>query len=357
MTNSSPSARKKILHIISGDLWAGAEAQAHTLLKNLKPLCDVSVVLLNDGELARRLRACDIGVTIFDETKLSTWNIFSLLRSHIQRLQPDAVHTHRQKENILGAVANATTIRARCIRTAHGAPEFTGNWKTNLQRQFDIWVGNHIQDSIISVSDGLKTKLSEIYPQRKIHVVHNGVDADDLLRMAKVAEFRVKEPHKNHIGIIGRLVPVKRVDIFLNIAALFKEEAATLYHFHIIGDGPLRHQLETQATDLKLGNLITFHGNRTDVPSCIKSLNAIVMCSDHEAMPMVALEALALETPFLTHIPSLVSVLGLPISFLLEGHLEINSHFKQLIERLPHTVMPAILFDAKTNALKTWELY
>jgi L-malate glycosyltransferase len=37
------------------------------------------------------------------------------------------------------------------------------------------------------------------------------------------------------------------------------------------------------------------------MPSCIASLDAIIMCSDHEGTPMTALEALALGTPLIAH--------------------------------------------------------
>lgn len=295
MTISSPAQRKRVLHVISGDLWAGAEAQAATLLKHLKPLCDVSAVLLNEGELATRLRAYDIPVTVFDESTLSTWQILQKLRQHMKQLKPDVVHTHRQKENIVGAIANSTTVKARCVRTVHGAPEFSGGWKTKIQRALDNWVGNNLQDVIIAVSDELRTKLIGTFPENKIQVVMNGVDVEELKTKAGIANFKKAEPNKIHIGIIGRLVPVKRVDIFLETAALFKKENKTEYHFHVVGNGPLESELKAQAASLDLESIVTFHGHRSDVPSYINSLDAVVMCSDHEGLPMVALETLALD--------------------------------------------------------------
>ncbi|MDN3648167.1 glycosyltransferase [Reinekea marina] len=313
MTISSPTHQKRVLHVISGDLWAGAEAQAATLLKHLKPLCDVSAVLLNEGELANRLRGYNIPVTVLSEQKLSSWQIFLSLRKHIKQLKPDVIHTHRQKENILGALANSTSVKARCVRTVHGAPEFSGGFKTQLLRKFDNWVGNHFQDVIIAVSDDLKTKLIGTFPEHKIKVVMNGVDVEELKAKAGITEFKKAEPNKKHIGIIGRLVPVKRVDIFLETAALFKKDNHTDYHFHVVGNGPLEAQLKEHATELDINDIVTFHGHRDDVPSYINSLDAVVMCSDHEGMPMVALEALALGTKLVTQLKSLIKALSLPI--------------------------------------------
>jgi len=308
MSNLSPGSRIKVLHIISGDLWAGAEAQAHTLLKHLKPLCDVSAVLMNEGELASRLRECEIPVMIIDEGNLSAWQIFMRLRAQIRQVEPDIVHTHRQKENILGSLANATTYRAASVRTVHGAQEFSRNWRSTLQCRVDQFIGIFLQSAIIAVSVELKNKLVSCYPPSKVFVVSNGVDIAAVRKAASITEFKKMQPLVLHIGIIGRLVQVKRVDIFLEIASLARKEYTAKYHFHIIGDGPLREALEQQAAKLQIQSSVTFHGQRDDIPSCINSLDAVLMCSDHEGMPMVALEALALGKPILTHLPSLIGI-------------------------------------------------
>ena len=44
----------RVMHIISGDLWAGAEVQAFTLLQQLEARVQLHVVILNQGELSQR---------------------------------------------------------------------------------------------------------------------------------------------------------------------------------------------------------------------------------------------------------------------------------------------------------------
>ena len=71
----------RVLHLVSGDLWAGAEVATYHLLVQLARSSSVSIgaLLLNEGELARRLRSHgDIVTTVEDETQQS---FFSLLRS------------------------------------------------------------------------------------------------------------------------------------------------------------------------------------------------------------------------------------------------------------------------------------
>src|SRR5690606_678564 len=62
----------KVLHVASGDLWAGAEVQIYGLIKTLarEPAVAVSAVLLNEGTLADRLRAEGVETMVLDEQKM-----------------------------------------------------------------------------------------------------------------------------------------------------------------------------------------------------------------------------------------------------------------------------------------------
>ncbi|WP_169579651.1 glycosyltransferase [Saccharospirillum impatiens] len=296
MSISRSTEKIRVLHIISGDLWAGAEAQAYALIKQLNKDCTVAAVLMNEGELATRLRAIDIPVTVLDETRLSALRLFQGLRKAIKAFRPTVIHTHRQKENILGSLSNLTTLRARCVRTVHGASEFDGGLKTRIQRWADTACGRWLQDGVIVVSQELMDKLQGQYGAQKLYCVPNGVDLEELNEKANAGTDLVFEPDCIHIAIIGRLVPVKRVDLFLEAARLVLDRSNN-YRFHIVGDGPLEVELKTQASLLNLVEPnVQFHGHRSDIPAIIKKSDAVILCSDHEGMPMVALETLCLKT-------------------------------------------------------------
>ncbi|MEZ5583592.1 MAG: glycosyltransferase [Candidatus Competibacteraceae bacterium] len=64
---------------------------------------------------------------------------FLALRRLLRRYQPHVIHTHRQKENVLAGLANATTLRAPCVRTVHGAPEHAPPWSQLHKRLFAGW--------------------------------------------------------------------------------------------------------------------------------------------------------------------------------------------------------------------------
>jgi glycosyltransferase involved in cell wall biosynthesis len=97
-------------------------------------------------------------------------------------------------------------------------------------------------------------------------------------------------------------VKVKRVDLFLEAAALLLNEFPSRnWMFHVFGDGPLRASLETRAAFLRIGDKVVFHGHKQDVLTDMSGLHSLVICSDHEGLPMTALEAIALGVPIVAH--------------------------------------------------------
>jgi glycosyltransferase involved in cell wall biosynthesis len=298
----------KVLHIASGDLWAGAEVQLCTLLTHLHARSDTTVyaALMNEGELAKRLRALGIAVTVFDESSLGALQILKGLRALMQTLRPDVVHTHRIKENILASLANLAATRAAGVRTVHGASEHPPRGLHQLHKHLLVWLdiftGRHLQQRIIAVSQGLQAPLAQAFGAGKVVVIENGIDIAAVQAAIKPVDFREQAPAACHIGIVGRLQSVKRVDIFLEMAAqLMRTRPDIDWRFHVIGDGPLRAQLEQQANNLDIGGRITFHGHRHDSVACVAGLDALVMCSDHEGLPMTLLEAVTVGTPVLAH--------------------------------------------------------
>ena len=356
-----------VMHIISGDLWAGAEVQAYTLLKHLQPHARLHIVLMNEGELANRLRALHITVTILPETQLSAIAVLKHLVALIRELKPDIIHTHRQKENILGCIANVIAFpfarnRPKSVRTTHGAPEFKSSGKQKLQVWLDAFVGKHLQQAVIAVSDDLAKKLTSTFPQEHIRVIHNGVDCDALRASTAIADFKDAMPTHIHIGIIGRIEPVKRVDIFIEMAALLLKQPAVSQQlfFHVIGDGRLRSDMEALVVSLGITEHVRFHGHRSDMASCIASLDVIVMCSDHEGTPMTALEALALGTPLIAHdVGGLHELLHSYSAFLVQDHSP-TAYAQRLARYLNSEIpVPALSekYKAETNAAEVLALY
>jgi glycosyltransferase involved in cell wall biosynthesis len=314
------------LHIVSGDLWAGAEVQAFTLMSHLKrmPETDVAAVLMNELTLADKLRSAEVAVYITDERKSGALRIFSGLRTVLHNWQPDVIHTHREKENVLGCLGNRACRNVPSVRTVHGAKEHSATGSSSVRHRLidyaDRWCGRVLQQRVIAVTQELAGKLAHDFPVEKIVVIENGIDLEAVSSQRGIAKFRVAEPDATHIGIAGRLVEVKRLDLFLQAAALLLRECPERnWKFHIFGEGPIRPALEELSRRLRLGDRVTFHGHRHDIATCVGGLDALVICSDHEGMPMISLEAAVLGVPTVAHaVGGLVEVV--PEEFLVVRH-------------------------------------
>ncbi len=296
-----------VLHVASGDLWAGAEVMLYTLAKTLHAELNskVSIVLLNHGILEQKLRNCGVYVHILDETHLSSFQILQQLNKIIDELKPDVIHTHRTKENIIGSLAALYNHRTPSLRTVHGASEHRTplhKLAKHLIRFLNWLLGRFYQRYIIAVSPDLAKKLEHDYPKTKIKVIENGVDIDTLKQY--IPHKTTKNTNKNsyRIGIAGRLVPVKRVDLFIKSAFYLKQHHPELnINFHIYGDGPLLDILKTQVRSQQAENYIHFEGHCENITQELQTLDALVMTSDHEGLPMILLEAMCLQLPIIAH--------------------------------------------------------
>jgi glycosyltransferase involved in cell wall biosynthesis len=67
--------------------------------------------------------------------------------------------------------------------------------------------------------------------------------------------------------------------------------------FLLAGDGPLRNELEAEATSLGIGDRVLFLGDRRDIPSVLASLDVSVVPSDSESLSNVILESMAAGVP------------------------------------------------------------
>lgn len=301
----------KILHIASGDLWAGAEVQLYTLATSLHALgVNIGIVILNHGTLEQKLRQAGIDVVVLDETKLNGFRILLQLIRIIREQRPDVIHTHRLKENILGSFAALAVGNIPSLRTVHARPRYRGPFLHIPKRitYFLNWVtGRFLQDRIVTVSEELAEILAEEFPPSRIRIIENGINLDDIYRRAEHPCAR-KQDDTFRIGMVGRLVPVKRVDIFIAAARYLLElEPDPGVDFYVIGDGPLRKELESLSHESGTTRIVHFTGHQDDILRQMQDLDALMMTSDYEGLPMVLLEAMALRVPIIAH-----SIGGIP---------------------------------------------
>lgn len=292
----------KVRHIASGDLWAGAEVQVYGLLNALvrEPSVSLQAILLNDGKLAEKLRHAGVTVRIIDERRHSFREIASLVRSQLADEKIDILHTHRYKENIIGALTKRSLGIPHLVQTIHGQPEqFSGLRRLKMAAYTTAhrFVTRRYFDRIITVSDDIARTMKSIYDPGRMVTIHNAVDIDAVIAKRPAADLRRElgvSPDQPLIGNVGRMVPVKGFDLFLQFAKQLHALRPAV-RFLLVGDGPQKEVYEKLAGEYGLAGVVHFTGFRDDVWDIINALDVFVLTSRHEGVPVVMLEAMLLQ--------------------------------------------------------------
>lgn len=307
----------KVCHIVSGDLWAGAEVMAFNLLRGLlaRQNTEPFAIVLNAGRLAEELIRAGVPTRVLDETKLSFREIASSARRLIKEIRPRVIHSHRYKENAIAYLASLTEKqRPVLVGTQHGMPEMFdagARLRHRLKARANFWLLARRFDMTVAVSAEIASVLrASGFCDDRVETVMNGIEVPEIDRALTVRTGFA-------IGSAGRMVPVKDYALMVDIANLVVAADPGI-HFELAGDGPLFASIQSQVAKLGLEDRFMLKGMVQKVGDFYRGLDVFINTSVHEGIPMSVLEAMALEIP-----PIVPRVGGMPeiISDGVDGYL------------------------------------
>lgn len=289
-----------VVHLISGDLWAGAEVATWHLLTRLARCKRVSsrAIILNQGELAARLRASGVPTEIIDERVRGSFRLLGEVRTGIGASRTDILHSHRYKEHAIAAII-AARLGIPHVRTAHGLPpplRFDGELR-GVGALVDSFVAGVLGANWIAVSRDLAQHVGGL--RGRTFVVPNGIPtepppASPALRGEMTGEI----DDAWVLGYVGRFEEVKRPDRFVQvIAALPATIAGRQIRGVMAGDGSLSPTVQEVVRLHGLEHRVRLLGHRNDTEALVEVCDVLVVPSDHEGHPMVVLEAMRAGTP------------------------------------------------------------
>lgn len=141
---------------------------------------------------------------------------------------------------------------------------------------------------------------NKIYDQGKVYLLNNAIDVDKFKYNEKVRKEKRKELNIKDkdlvIGHIGRFVKQKNHEFLIDIFnEIHKQNKNTI--LLLAGEGPLKEEIEQKVKDLNLEKSVKFLGQRNDANELYQAMDAFVLPSLYEGLPVVGVEAQAAGLP------------------------------------------------------------
>ena len=156
--------------------------------------------------------------------------------------------------------------------------------------------------SVIGISHGCTRQLQKTFhiKNSKALTILNAIDLERFNQSGANCNGLRKDlnldPVDNIIGIVGTLRAQKNHKNIIRAFHILKDKGVQA-KLLIIGDGPLRGELEDLATSLNIQDQIIFLGANLNVESLYRVMDIYCLCSHYEGLPLTILEAMASQLP------------------------------------------------------------
>jgi glycosyltransferase involved in cell wall biosynthesis len=284
----------RILEFIDTLDTGGAERMVAGLALQLRAMGHaVHVVCLRDFGLmpvaAERFSEGGVSLTEFRKrdgfSPAAVWKLVRFLKAHSIEL----IHSHNPLVTHYATIAGKIARTPAIVSTIHGTSTLhMPRWAENV---FAYSCASH--DRIVLVCRQVERVFQERYRRLRDRttVIPNGIEVQELLRV------RRSLPTGAFVfGSIGRLTPVKDQQTLLMAFAQVHKHFPSC-KLEVLGSGELLEELEELSAKLAIRAVVKFHGWSRDIPGFLSGLDAFVLSSKSEGLPMTLLEAMAAGLP------------------------------------------------------------
>lgn len=280
--------------------YVKADGAAGALSAHLSTLASRPLPYLRGMILALRLGGTDLRGLVYnllyfvEAVMVGRW----MAKENLSHLH---VHFATPASNV-GLIASRVFPITYSI-TVHGPDEFYDVSNFRLAEKiagasFICCIGSYARSQLM--------KLSPVREWGKFEVSPLGVDSTAFAPRP----FR-QQPVTFELICVGRLVPAKGQHILLSAVHLLTQKGRRL-RLRLVGDGPDRASLEEMVNRHDLRDQVIFEGavNQDRIRDLYRQADAFVLASFAEGIPVVLMEAMAMEIPcittFITGIPELI---------------------------------------------------
>ncbi len=356
MTTAAPPKLKKILYVSTSTTQGGAEKTLYTLATLLDPkLYQVAAVvsLKAKGVYAEKLEAAGHRVYTLGLKERPEFRHLKELADVIAANKPDIVHAIMYQ-----AIQLCRALKA--LGYAHFPLVSAPRVHYRTRSGFSLFIDKTLKpyDTVlVTESEASRKYLVEQlgYKQSRTTTIYNGVDIASwpISRHSREKlRGRLKlEPQDMLLGTVGRL-DVQKGHRYL-MEAVAKLKAAQPVKLVILGDGPLRRELEGLARTLRIEEDVAFVGEVNDVPAWLSAIDLFVLPSLWEGLPNALLEAMAMGLPVVaTKVDGVPEIVDHDVDGLLCEPQDSQSLFVQLQDLIVDPELRSRLGAAAKRAIK-----
>lgn len=286
------TSRVKVVELAASAEWAGGERYIELLARHLdRTRFVVDVIVPAPGPLADALRRLDVAVHVVPLEPLVSLRRVQDLAALLRRLAPDVLQSHGARTNFYARLAGRLAGVRAVVSTVHNSLR---DYPVSAARR-TVYVALDrltlpLAARVLCVADA----LARDYGARAV-VIPNGVDLarfDPAGADGRGMRATLGLASGPVVGFVGRHTDQKDPLTFLRVVAAVRREVPAVQAL-VVGDGPLRGALQTEAR--RLGLACVFTGARPDVPALLAAMDLVVLSSRSEGFPFVVLEAMAME--------------------------------------------------------------
>jgi len=288
VTVATPKVISFLLPTLGG---GGAERVALTLAKAfIVRGHEVDLVVMERrGEL---LDAVPSGVRIVDLNVKRMRNLIPPLVRYLRERGPDAIQISMWPLTVTGILAaRVSRVPMRVVVSDHVA--YSAPFLNSRQLRLLSWSARLIYplaDRRVVVSERGADDLAALtgIARSRFDVVYNPIDVPQPIAATEEAEHAWRGPGRRIISA-GTLKPQKNHALLLRAFARMQDRDVQLM---ILGEGPLRPDLERLVADLGIGDRVAMPGFRVDPWPYLASAEMFALSSDYEGYPLALAEAM-----------------------------------------------------------------
>lgn len=287
-----------LFQIDAGKEWRGGQRQSLFLAKELKRK-GLPFFFIVQPESPLHQKACEAELPVLPFKIRNEFDLPAILRLAwaMKRKKCLLVHFHDAHSAAVGSVAaSLAKVPFRIITRRVDFP-LKKNYFSRRKYMKNV-------DAIIAISEGVKKVLVEggVDPEN-VEVISSGIDFSSFEEDSSALTSK-DYLHREFsfavddylVGIVAHLADHKGHQYLIQATKILKQQAPKIKTI-IVGEGPLSMELDRQAKELDVEDIIFFLGFRKDIPKILSSLDLFVLSSHLEGMGSSILDAMASRLP------------------------------------------------------------